>query len=145
MTYNIYQDDELIKENVKEKEYTVEGLTPNTEYSFSVSEVIGENESEKSETITVTTKYSDVTSVEVTPKTNKLDVEATRQLNTTVKPSTAKQDVTYTSNADEIATVSANGLVTAVSEGEATITVMADGKTDAATVNVKEPEPEEGE
>jgi len=147
MTYNIYQDDELIKENVKEKEYTVEGLTPNTEYSFSISEVIGKNESEKSEAITVTTKYSDVTSVEVTPKTNNLDVEATRQLNATVKPSTAKQDVTYTSNADEIATVSDSGLVTAISEGEATITVTADGKSDTATINVTEPEPEpeEGE
>ena len=141
MTYNIYQDDELIKENVKEKEYTVEGLTPNTEYSFSISEVIGKNESEKSETITVTTKYSDVTSVEVTPKTNNLDVEATRQLSTTVKPSTAKQDVTYTSNADEIATVSDSGLVTAISEGEATITVKTvDGNhTDTATVNVTKP------
>lgn len=141
MTYNIYQDDELIKENVKEKEYTVEGLTPNTEYSFSISEVIGKNESEKSETITVTTKYSDVTSVEVTPKTNNLDVEATRQLSTTVKPSTAKQDVTYASSADEIATVSDSGLVTAVSEGEATITVKTvDGNhTDTATVNVTKP------
>lgn len=59
MTYNVYQDDELIKENVKEKEYTVEGLTPNTEYSFSVSEVIGKNESEKSEPITVTTKATE--------------------------------------------------------------------------------------
>ena len=141
MAYNIYQDDELIKENVKEKEYTVEGLTPNTEYSFSISEVIGKNESEKSETITVTTKYSDVTSVEVTPKANNLDVEATRQLSATVKPSTAKQDVTYTSNADEIATVSDSGLVTAISEGEATITVKTvDGNhTDTATVNVTKP------
>lgn len=46
MGYNVYQGDKLIAENIEEKEYTVEGLTPNTEYSFSVSEVIGDEESE---------------------------------------------------------------------------------------------------
>lgn len=145
MPYNIYQDDELIAEDVEDKEYTVEGLTPNTEYSFSVSEVIGDNESEKSDPITVTTKYSDVESVTVSPKTNNLEVDDTRQLNATVEPSTAKQDVTFTSDNDEVATVNSSGLVTAVSEGETTITVTADGKTDTSTINVSESEPEEPE
>lgn len=142
MPYNVYQDDELIAGGIEDKEYTVTGLTPNTEYSFSVSEVIGDKESEKA-TVTVTTKYSDVTSVVVLPKTNNLEVGATRQLNATVEPSTAKQDVTWSSSDDEVATVSASGLVTAVAEGAATITVTAEGKTDTATVNVTEPEPEE--
>ena len=64
MGYNVYQDNELIAEEIEEKEYTVEGLTPNTEYSFSVSEVIGDKESEKSEAVTVTTLPIEVVSRE---------------------------------------------------------------------------------
>lgn len=148
MTYNVYKGDELIAENITGKEYTVEGLEPNTEYSFSVSEVVGDKESKKT-TVTVTTKYSDVESVAVLPKTNNLEVGATRQLNATVEPSTAKKDVNYSSSDDGIATVNSSGLVTAVGEGQATITVTAEGKSDTATVNVTapepEPDPEEGE
>ncbi len=142
MAYNIYQDDEKIA-TTDDKEYEVTGLTPNTEYSFSVSEVIGDNESEKSEVVTVTTKYSNVESVSVSPKTNNLEVDDTRQLNATVEPSTAKQDVTFASDNDEVATVNSSGFVTAIAEGEATITATAEGKTDTATINVTEPEPEE--
>lgn len=140
MAYNIYQGDDLIG-TTEDKEYTVEGLIPNTEYSFSVSEVIGDEESEKS-TVTVTTKYSDVESVAVTPKNNNLEIDETRQLNATVEPSTAKQDVSYSSSDDAIATVNGDGLVTAVAEGETTITVTAEGKSDTATVNVTAPEPD---
>src|SRR5690625_1326699 len=114
MAYNIYQDNELIAEGIETKEYTVEGLTPNTEYIFEVSEVIGDKESEKSDPVTITTKYSDVESVTVAPKTNNLEVGATRQLNVTVEPSTAKQDVTWASSNDDVATVDSIGLVTAV-------------------------------
>lgn len=139
MGYNVYRNDELIAEGIEAKEYTVEGLTPNTEYSFSVSEVIGEKESERSETITVTTKHSDVTSVTVAPKTNNLEVGSTRNLTATVEPNTAKQDVAWSSSDDGVATVS-NGTVTAVAAGTATITVTAEGISDTATVNVTEPE-----
>ncbi len=148
MAYNVYKGDTLIAEKIKEKEYTVEGLEPNTEYSFSVSEVIGDKESEKAN-VTVTTKYSDVTSVTVSPKTNNLEIGSTRQLSATVAPATAKQDVSYGTSDKGIATVDASGLVTAVSEGQATITVTAEDKTDTATVNVtapeSEPDPPEGD
>src|SRR5699024_9669573 len=87
-------------------------------------------------------KYNWVTGVTVSPKTNNLEVGGTRTLNATVEPSTAKQDVTWSSDNDEVATVSSDGTVTAIAEGEATITVTAEGKTDTATVNVTEPEPE---
>ena len=143
MPYNIYQDNELIAEGIEEKEYSVTGLSPNTEYSFSVSEVIGDKESERSEPILITTKYSDVESVTISPKTNNLEVGATRNLTAAIEPSTAKQDVTWSSDSESIATVS-NGTVTAVSAGTATITVTAEGQSDTATVNVTEPdEPEE--
>lgn len=142
MSYNVYQGDNLIAENIEEKEYTVEGLTPNTDYSFSVSQVIGNKESEKA-TVSVKTKPVSVVSVTVAPKTNNLEVDDTRQLNVTIEPSNAtNQDVTYSSSDDGIATVNNDGLVTAIAEGEATITVTVDGKSDTATVNVTDPEPE---
>lgn len=140
MAYNIYQDEEKIA-TTDSKEYEVTGLEPNTEYSFSVSEQIGDNESDKSEPVTVTTKHSDVESVSVSPKTNNLEVGGTRDLKATVEPSTAKQDVSWSSDSEDVATVE-NGKVTAIAEGEATITVTAEGKTDTATVNVTEPEPD---
>lgn len=142
MAYNVYKENELIAENIEEKEYTVEGLDPDTEYSFSVSEVIGDKESEKA-IVNVKTKPIKVDSVTVSPKSNNLEVGKTRQLNVTIEPSNAtNQDTSYTSSDDGIATVNNDGLVTAIGEGEATIIVMADGKSDTATVNVTEPEPE---
>lgn len=142
MAYNVYQGDELIAEGIEDKEYTVEGLEPNTEYSFSVSEVIGDKESERSESVTITTDYSEVSSVTVSPKTNNLEVGTTRNLNATVEPSTARQDVTWSTSDESVATVD-NGTVTAVSAGEATITASAGNQTDTATVNVTAPDTEE--
>lgn len=141
MPYNVYQDGNLIAERIENKEYTVEGLTPNTEYSFSVSEIIGENESEQSESVTVTTDYSDVESVSVSPQTNNLEVGATRNLTVTVLPETARQDVSWTSGDESVATVG-DGTVAAVGEGTAIITVTAEEQSDTATVNVTEPEPD---
>src|SRR5699024_5422605 len=145
MGYNVYQDNDLIAENIEYKEYTVEGLEPDTEYSFSVTEVIGDRESEKA-TINIKTKPIGVANVTVAPKTNNLEVDDTRQLNVTIEPSNAtNQDVAYTSDDEAIATVDAKGLVTAVAEGTATITVTTDDgdHTDTATVNVTDPEPTE--
>lgn len=142
MVYNVYQNNDLIAEGIKDKEYTAAGLKPNTEYSFSVSEVIGDNESEKSDPVIITTKYSDVESVSVSPKTNNLEVEETRNLKATVKPDTAKQDVSWSSDNESAATVDSSGIVTAISEGKATITATTEGKSDTATVNVTEPVPE---
>src|SRR5699024_12705951 len=120
MAYNVYKGDELIA-TIDEKEYTVEGLEPDTEYSFSVSEVLGDKESEKA-TVIVKTKPIAVTGVTIAPKTNNLEVGATRQLNATVEPSNAtNKSVAYTSDNEAIATVDANGLVTAIAEGTAKI------------------------
>lgn len=138
MPYNVYQDNEKIA-TTDDKEYEVTGLEPNTEYSFSVTEVIGDEESEKSESITVTTKYSDVESVTLSPKSNNLEVGGTRTINATIEPSTAKQDVAFESSDDEVATVDSSGKVEAIAEGEATITATAEGQSDTASVNVTEP------
>lgn len=89
--------------------------------------------------ITVTTPTVAVTGVTIAPKTASVAVGATQQLTPTVAPSNAtNKAVTYSSNDDSKATVSASGLVTGVAEGEATITVTTtDGShTDTSVITV---------
>lgn len=86
---------------------------------------------------------TEITGVTINPKTNNLEVGKTRQLNATVEPSGASQDVHYSSDDESIVTVDASGLLTAVAAGQATITVSAGDKSDTATVNVTEPESED--
>src|SRR5699024_2201092 len=117
-----------------------EGLTPNTEYSFSVSEVIGDKESEKA-TIKVKTDPIAVTGVTVAPKTVTLEEGETEQLSATVSPSNATdKSVTYASKAQGIADVDDDGLVTAKTAGIAEVVVTTnDGdKKDTCTVTVEE-------
>lgn len=146
--FKIYKNDELIVEG--ESPLTITGIEPDTqvvEGTYQAVRVDGERESERVDIPAFKTLPIKVTGVTVAPKTNNLEVGATRQLNATVEPSNAtNQKVTYESD-NEAVTVNASGLVTAVSKGKATITVKTvDGNhADTATVNVTEPEPEEGE
>lgn len=80
-----------------------------------------------------------VQGVQVTPSTAELAVAETIQLSASFTPSNASnKNGTWTSSDASIATVSSNGLVTAVSVGEATITFKsADGGfTDTALIKV---------
>ena len=89
--------------------------------------------------ITVNTSNVAVTSVSLSPASATLSVGATQQLTPTVLPSNAtNKTVSYASNNTGVATVNASGLVTAVSNGTATITVTtADGnKTSTAAITV---------
>jgi hypothetical protein len=76
-----------------------------------------------------------VTGVSVSPATDSLNINQTRQLTATVVPATAtNKAVTWSSSAPAIATVSSTGLVTALTEGTATITaVTADGNFTASS------------
>ncbi|MEQ9304733.1 MAG: polysaccharide lyase family 7 protein, partial [Marinoscillum sp.] len=66
----------------------------------------------------------DVTGVNLSPSSAILALGATQQLAASVSPSNATdQGVSYSSNNTSVATVSSSGMVTAVSEGTATITV----------------------
>lgn len=90
--------------------------------------------------ITVSASNVAVTSVSLTPTSVTLATGATQQLTVTVLPSNAtNKSVSYTSNNTGVATVNSSGLVTAISNGTATITVTtADGNktsTSAITVN----------
>lgn len=80
-----------------------------------------------------------IASVEVSPATLGLEVGDTGDLEVLVSPSGASQQVTWTSSAPAIASVSDTGLVTALAVGTATITAtsVADGtKTDTCAVTV---------
>lgn len=63
-----------------------------------------------------------VTSVSVAPTTASIAVSATRQLTASALPAEAAQNVTWSSSAPSIATVSGSGLVTGVAAGSAVIT-----------------------
>lgn len=82
-----------------------------------------------------------VTGISVTPATTSKAVDATQQLTVAFAPTNASlREVTYSSSDEEIATVSATGLITAVAEGTATITATSkDGSwTDTCEVTVTE-------
>lgn len=63
-----------------------------------------------------------VTSVAVAPTTASIAVGATRQLTASALPAEAGQNVTWSSSAPGVATVSSTGLVTGIAAGTATIT-----------------------
>jgi hypothetical protein len=89
--------------------------------------------------ITVTSSNVAVTSVSLSPASVSLSVGATQQLTPTILPSNAtNKSVTYASNNTGVATVNASGLVTAISNGTAiiTVTTTSGNKTSTATITV---------
>lgn len=96
--------------------------------------------------VTVTTDAVAVTGVTLTPETAELEIGGTTALKATVAPADATNTaVTYTSSDTKVATVDANGVVTAVTAGTATITVKTvDGEfTDTCEVTVAAPAEDE--
>lgn len=71
------------------------------------------------------TKDIPVENISVEPATLTLDVGATSILTVTVTPENADYNLTFTSSDEQIATVSEEGVVEALSDGTATITVTA--------------------
>ncbi|RFA36225.1 hypothetical protein CAI16_05400 [Virgibacillus dokdonensis] len=151
VTYNVYRDGSKIASGLTDKSYTDDSLTPNTQYQYQVSAENSAGESELSDPVTVKTKYSEPQSIEVSPKTNNLEVGTERKLTATVLPDTAKQTVAWAVDKDNVATVDENGKVTAIAAGTATVTVKSTENDTKATTTVKvteptpeEPTPEEG-
>ncbi len=90
-------------------------------------------------TVTVETTTVAVTGVSVNPTTTAMLVDGTQQLSATIAPTNAtNQNVTWTSDMQNIATVSATGLVEGVAVGTANIIVSTeDGNfTDTCVVTV---------
>ena len=70
----------------------------------------------------ITVEPAVASNVQLNQTTAGLKIGQTLQLNATITPADASQEVAWTSSAPTVATVSDNGLVTAVSLGDATIT-----------------------
>lgn len=66
-----------------------------------------------------------------------LDVGETAQVEYKLEPENARVTVTYTSSDESVATVTKDGLITAVAEGQATVTVAAGKATAGCTVTVE--------
>ncbi len=82
----------------------------------------------------------EVTGVSLNKFTTTLTVGDSETLTATVTPEDAKDTpVTWASSNESVATVDANGTVTAMGAGTATITATADGKTATCTVTVERP------
>ncbi|QOG02107.1 Ig-like domain-containing protein [Flavobacterium sp. MDT1-60] len=89
--------------------------------------------------ITVNTSNVAVTSVSLSPSSATLAAGGTQQLTPTVLPSNAtNKAVSYASNNTGVATVNASGLVTAISNGTAiiTVTTASGNKTSTAIITV---------
>ena len=88
-------------------------------------------------TVTVSKKVIPITSVTLNKTSITLTEQETFQLSASVSPDNATdKTVTWSSSNTSVATVSNNGLVTAVKEGSTTITAKAGDKTATCTVTV---------
>jgi len=88
-----------------------------------------------------------VTGVSLAPTELSLEVGGSQTLTATITPADADvKSIAWTSSDESVATVSQNGLVSAVAEGTATITVTVDGFTATCAVSVSAvtPPPAEG-
>lgn len=148
---NLYKDTELVDSVEKtdgKTTITIEGLEANTDYPKGTYQVSFSNDSGESEKVDVPQFKTDaigVASVTLDVESLDLTIGDTHQLQATVDPSNASNsNVSFSSDAEAVATVSASGLVEAITAGTANITVTTeDGShTDAVVVAVKEPIPE---
>ena len=79
----------------------------------------------------------DVQSIAISQPSAEMEIGETLTLKATVSPSNASYDgLNWTSTNPKVASVSTSGLVTALSEGNTTITVMAGGRTASCAITV---------
>jgi uncharacterized protein YjdB len=96
-------------------------------------------------TATIVVGQAPVSSVTVTPASASLDPGATLTLQVTLADAggntlpLAGRVITYTSSAPSVASVSTSGVVTALAQGSASITVTCEGKTGASAITVNAP------
>lgn len=92
-------------------------------------------------TINKTDKIIEVTNIELDSYEENILVDANYQIISTVLPENANnKTITYNSTNPDVATVTQNGVVTGVSEGTTTITVMSGNIKSTFTVHVKNEE-----
>ena len=87
--------------------------------------------------VTVTSKTVSVTSITLSQETAEMLIGETVQLKANIQPANATdKDVIWASSRQSVATVSDDGLVTAIDEGTCTITASAGGKSATCAVTV---------
>lgn len=89
-----------------------------------------------STTIALPLSLVHVTSVEMTTSDSSILVGGSIQLEATILPAGYVDTVTWSSDDEDVATVSSSGLVTGVSSGTATITVEVNNFSDSVTITV---------
>lgn len=141
-TYNIYNaNGQLIADGLTGTSYVLSGLKPETKQSYVIKAVSNGIESPASPSAEVTTPASGLRDLLIDPSSVTLQTgdQHTPKV-TAVSLDESIQDVTgkatYTSSDDKVATVDANGVVTAVAPGTAIITATHDGKSVTQTVHV---------
>lgn len=140
-TFRIYDGSDVIKEGASLN--VLDGLKPATKYNLSISVVEDGKESAKVAIPEFTTKAATVavTGVTITPKTAEVAVGETTRLTATLAPAKAtNKKVTFSSSDKEVATVDADGTVSGIAAGEATITITTEdgAKTAKAVITVAE-------
>ncbi|MCI1773674.1 MAG: S-layer homology domain-containing protein [Paenibacillus lautus] len=141
-TYNIYDaNGQLIADGVTGTSYVLSGLKPETKQSYVIKAVSNGIESPASPPVEITTPASglrdlliDPASVTLQPGDQHTPKVTAVSLDESIQDVTGK--ATYTSSDDKVATVDANGVVTAVAPGTAIITATHDGKSVTQTVHV---------
>ena len=142
LTLLVYRGGEVIKRQPAAERgrttVTIDGLESNTTYDegdFKLAWTDGNLESDKVNVPEFKTNKIGVTNITSTPDTVSLTVGETQQINTVVTPDGANdKSVTYSTNNQPVATVTQDGLITAESSGQATITVKSN---DDPTVTFK--------
>lgn len=141
-SYNIYDaNGQLIADGLTGTSYVLSGLKPESKQSYVIKAVSNGIESPASSPVEVSTSASglrdlliDPASITLKPGDQHTPKVTAISLDESIQDVTGK--ATYTSSDDKVATVDANGVVTAVAPGTAIITAMHDGKSVTQTVHV---------
>ncbi len=113
---------------------SLDGAFPSSTFQLGIDNIVWDDGNDIVTTIPVT-------SVSTSTSSATLEIGETEQLSATVSPNDASnQDIEWSTSNSSVATVSSNGLVTAIAAGNATITVTTvDGNfTDATSITVNE-------
>lgn len=116
------------------------GFTYETGMTYDVTGYVAEAQQGKYVVMYVTDlvrTYADATGVTINDAPSQIVKGETKQLSATVAPATARQDVTWSSNAEAVGTVSATGLFTAVAAGNVTITATSTTAGILGTVTIE--------
>jgi uncharacterized protein YjdB len=121
----------------EEGNYSINFIIPENVVGI-LTVVVGEGSNVASQIITVVTEEPiDVTSVYIVEDDQTLEVGQTFQFNAVVEPADAtNKNVIWSSSNETVAIVDNNGLVTAVAEGNAVITVTTEDGKFTDTVNI---------